>query len=182
MRLHHLWGLKLGSSTSREAYSVRWVYAALCDLKGRLQARDVVRFLKYASEKTRDWSGTVQWIDRVLIPQAMRNAMNECSLEKVNEAKKELAVLGDWIKKLANIEPDKKTIPFSAKAIDASMEQLEKLIEYGIVYEDKKITEPHRYYLPESYRQGLGFTMSKGGRPKVQAMLKDSLGKIPVDP
>lgn len=182
VKLHVLWGLKLGSPSSREAYSVRWVYAALCDLKGRLQARDVVRFLKYASKKTRDSSSLSQLTDRVLMPQAMRNAMNECSSEKVDEAKKELAVLGEWIAKLGNIESDKKTIPFSAKAIDASMEQLEKLIEYGIVYEDKKITEPHRYYLPESYRQGLGFTMSKGGRPKVQAMLKDSLGKIPVDP
>lgn len=182
VKLHGLWGLKLGSPSSREAYSVRWVYAALCDLKGRLQARDVVRFLKYASEKTRDSSNTAQWTDRVLIPQAMRNAMNECSSEKVKEAQKELAVLKDWIKKLADIDAEKKTIPFSAKAINATMEQLEKLMEYGIVYEDKKIKEPHRYYLPESYRQGLGFTMSKGGRPKVQAMLKDSLGKIPVDP
>ena len=182
VKLHQLWGLKLGSPSSREAYSVRWVYAALCDLKGRLQARDVVRFLKYASKKTRDAGNVNQWTDRVLMPQAMRNAMNECSSEKVHEAEKELAVLGDWIKKLANVDADKKTIPFSAKAIGASMEQLEKLIEYGIVYEDKKITEPHRYYLPESYRQGLRFNMSKGGRPKVQAMLKDSLGKIPVDP
>ena len=178
--LHQLWGLKLGKNNSREAYSVRWVYAALCDLRGRLQARDVVRFLKFSSEKT--WTWTKQaWSDRVLPPQVIREAMTECSEQKVDEAQQEFAVLGDWIKKLAEVDVNLKQIPFAAVDVGLEFEHIKKLIELGIIYEDKKISASKRYYLPEAYRKGLNFTMAGGGRPKVQAMLKDSLGKLPVD-
>ncbi len=180
-KLHGLWGLKLGKPASREAYSVRWVYAALCDLKGRLQARDIVRFLKYSSEKALSNDNRTAWMDRVLPPQSMRDSMAKCSKEKVEEAKNELAVLKEWIKQLNGVDSDLKTIPFSAKDIGLKPEELNRLIEYGIVYEDTRMDDSKRYYLPESYRQGLEFSMSRGGRPKVQAMLKSSLGKLPVD-
>ncbi len=38
--LERLWGKKLGRDNSKEASSARWVFAALCDLNGRLQARE----------------------------------------------------------------------------------------------------------------------------------------------
>nr|MDT0252429.1 hypothetical protein [Endozoicomonas sp.] len=117
-KLHSLWGVKLGKPSSREAYSVRWVYAALCDLKGRLQARDIVRFLKYSSERTRDSGNKGQWPDRVLMPQSMRDAMAVCSEEKVSEAKNELAVLKHWIDQLDKVDASFKVIPFSAKDIE----------------------------------------------------------------
>ncbi|MGI9277001.1 MAG: hypothetical protein ACR2PT_19425 [Endozoicomonas sp.] len=179
VKLHKLWGLKLGKPTSREAYTVRWVYAALCDLKGRLQARDIVRFLKHSSDNA--YNSSTVMSDRVLLPQAMRNAMTACSEDKVDEAKKEFAVLGEWIKTLANVDPEHRQIPFSVSDVGLKSEQLERLVEYGIIYEDKRKNESKRYYLPEAYRKGLNFTMARGGRPRVQAMLKESLGKLPVD-
>lgn len=178
--LHSLWGLKLGKNDSREAYSVRWVYAALCDLRGRLQARDIIRFIKYSSEKAPEAIKDT-WSDRVLPPQEVRAAMEACSKEKVKEAEQEFAVLGKWIKALDDIPPKHKQIPFASKDAGLDSEQLKTLIEIGIIYEDKKTGGNSRYYLPEAYRKGLNFTMAGGGRPKVQAMLKDSLGKLPVD-
>lgn len=46
-----LWGLKLGRNSSNEAYASRWILAALSDFNGQLQARDIIRFLKYASKQ-----------------------------------------------------------------------------------------------------------------------------------
>lgn len=178
--LSNLWGLKLGKNNSREAYSVRWVYAALCDLRGRLQARDIIRFLKYSSEKSLDISRE-KWTDRVLPPQIIRDVMEDCSKEKIDEATQEFQILGDWIRELKGLEQDKKQVPFASRDVGLDTEQLKKLIELGIIYEDTKKRKEKRYYLPESYRKGLDFTMAGGGRPKVQAMLKSSLGKLPVD-
>ena len=48
--LTKLWGVKLGKITSNEAYSSRWILAALSDFNGQLQARDIIRFLQYATE------------------------------------------------------------------------------------------------------------------------------------
>ena len=42
--------MKLGRKDSREAFSDRWILAALSDFTGQLQARDIVRFLRYSSE------------------------------------------------------------------------------------------------------------------------------------
>ena len=112
---------------------------------------------------------------------AMRKAMTACSEGKVDEAKKEFAVLGDWIKTLSSVDPEHKQIPFSASDVGLESEQLERLVEFGIIYEDKRKNESKRYYLPEAYRKGLNFTMARGGRPRVQAMLKESLGRLPVD-
>lgn len=47
--LIRLWGLKLGKASSNEAYSSRWILAALSDFNGQLQARDIIRFLQYAT-------------------------------------------------------------------------------------------------------------------------------------
>ena len=44
--LNRLWGVKLGKPTSNEAYSSRWILAALSDFNGQLQARDIIRFLE----------------------------------------------------------------------------------------------------------------------------------------
>ncbi len=59
-KLRPLWGLKLGNDNSREANTINWVYGALSDFKGYLQARDVVRFLEEAA-KASDTHTTSQW-------------------------------------------------------------------------------------------------------------------------
>lgn len=43
------YGDKIGKNSSNEAYSSRWILAALSDFNGQLQARDIIRFLKYAA-------------------------------------------------------------------------------------------------------------------------------------
>lgn len=58
-----LWGKKLGRNDAAEAYTARWVYSALSDLRGRLQARDVVRFISHAATQSESKRLGV-WMDR----------------------------------------------------------------------------------------------------------------------
>ena len=70
--LEKLWGLKLGKKSSNEAYSSRWILAALSDFNGQLQARDIIRFLKYAAQPTEK---KAPYNDRILMPVEIRNAV-----------------------------------------------------------------------------------------------------------
>ena len=65
IELERLWGKRLGRDGSKEANTARWVFAALCDLNGRLQARDLVRFLKFAARQMMK-SRSESWPDRLL--------------------------------------------------------------------------------------------------------------------
>ena len=179
LSLERLWGKKMGGDGSKEANTARWVFAALCDLNGRLQARDLVRFLKISAKLTaRDRN--VFWADRVLAPEAIRKSLPECSNEKVKEAASEIKVLQQWQEILEKTSAEFKKVPFSATAVGLSNERLAILRELGIVYEDvDQLDEENRFYLPEIYRWGLGFQSSAGGRPRVQALLKRNLGRMP---
>jgi hypothetical protein len=177
--LEKLWGKKMGGDSSKEANTARWVFAALCDLNGRLQARDLVRFLKIAAKLTvKDRNAF--WADRVLTPEAIRKSLPECSNEKVREAVSEIRALQQWQETLETVAPEHRKVPFSAPAVGLSNERLAILRELGIVYEDvDRLDEANRFYLPEIYRWGLGFQSSAGGRPRVQALLKRNLGRLP---
>lgn len=177
-RLEPLWGKKLGNDNSKEAHSARWVFASLCDLKGNIQARDLVRFLKFASEIEVGRTGET-WPNRILAPESMRKAIPKCSLEKVEEAAKEIAPLRDWIERLHHVV-ERKLVPFSAVNMMLESKDLIALQELGVIYEDTQVpvTEA-RLYLPEIYRTGLGFDTSVGGRPRTQALLKSNLGTLP---
>ena len=176
--LEQLWGKKLGSDTSKEAMSARWVFASLCDLRGNIQARDLVRFLKWASQFERDRSGET-WPHRVLAPESMRKAIPACSKEKVAEAAVEIAPLKSWMDRLAQITR-RKQIPFDAKEMELNGKDLQALQELGVIFEDAKVPsgEP-RLYLPEIYRTGLNFETSTAGRPRTHALLKSNLGALP---
>jgi hypothetical protein len=67
-----LWGRKLGKDNSKEARSAEWVITALSDLKGQIQARDLVRFLSKAAYVSKD---DTRWIDRILAPAAIRKLL-----------------------------------------------------------------------------------------------------------
>ena len=178
-KLEQLWGKKLGTEKSKEAYSARWVFAALCDLKGNVQARDLVRFLKFSAEQELARQGST-WADRVLAPESMRTAIPQCSQEKIEELEKEVAPLREWLKLLKTITENRK-VPFSATAMQLSPELLKKLQEIGIIYEDidGNLGE-ERLFLPEIYRSGLRFETSMTGRPRMQALLKKTLGRMPL--
>ena len=78
--LEPLWGQKLGSQSAREARTADWVLAALSDFNGRIQARDLVRLVQYAAS---DSSRSVNFPDRVLTPQSIRDAVEKCSAKKI---------------------------------------------------------------------------------------------------
>lgn len=178
-KLEQLWGKKLGAEKSKEAHSARWVFAALCDLRGNVQARDLVRFLKFSAEQELARQGS-SWADRVLAPESMRSAIPLCSQEKIEELEKEVAPLREWLR-LLKTNTESRRVPFSASAMQLNPELLKKLQEIGIIYEDidGNLGE-ERLFLPEIYRSGLQFETSMTGRPRMQALLKKTLGRMPL--
>lgn len=180
VELELLWGKKLGREKSKEAHSARWVYAALCDLKGNVQARDLVRFLKFASKKEQGRSGQT-WSDRLLAPESMRNAISDCSKEKVDEAKVEISALRNWVDEMEAHGLRNIKVPFSAQQAGLDQKVLKTLQEIGVIYEDNDSKNgDERLYVPEIYRYGLGFETSATGRPRTQALLKKNIGAIPL--
>lgn len=176
--LQFLWGQKLGSPTSKEAHTARWIFAALCDLNGRLQARDLVRFLYHAARK-RQTGRSIKWEDRILPPEAIRRAVEDCSSDKVQEAITEIDVLKRWNTNLAQIDSSYKTVPFNASSVGLNADMSKALQELGVVFEDKKKEAEDRFYLPESYRTGLGFQLTATARPKVLALIQRNSVKLP---
>lgn len=179
-QLVELWGTKLGSEKSKEAHSARWVYTALCDLKGNIQARDLVRFLKFAAEIEMERAGQ-SWSDRLLAPETMRKAIKSCSEEKVAEAKMEIQVLNKWIEDMKAKNMPSIRVPFSAEQAGLDPKMLQSLKDLGVIYEDTDSKHgEERLYVPEIYRHGLGFETSAAGRPRTQALLKKNIGAIPL--
>lgn len=179
-KLEKLWGKKLGSEKSKEAHSARWVYAALCDLKGNVQARDLVRFLKFAADIETERAGST-WPDRILSPESMRKAIPSCSQEKVSEAVAEIAPLKTWIRLMKEKNTPTLKVPFSQKQVHMTTDLSVTLQEIGVIYEDLDgDLGDERLFLPEIYRFGLGFETSAGGRPRMQALLKKNIGNIPL--
>ncbi|MCK4140630.1 ParA family protein [Ralstonia pseudosolanacearum] len=177
-RLEKLWGKKLGRDDAAEAYSARWVYAALSDLRGRLQARDAVRFLGHAAQQA-GAKRLAAWSDRVLPPSAIRGALLPTSLKKVEEATQEYAPLKEWVDKLATIDSAKKKIPFVAEDLGLDGRLRQNLQEIGVIYEDIEKNAADRLYVPEIYRHGLSLGSGAGARPRVQALLQRALGALP---
>lgn len=177
--LEKLWGKKLGRERSKEAHSARWVYTSLCDLKGNVQARDLVRFLKFAAQIESHRSGQA-W-DRLLAPESMRNAIRDCSEEKVAEAKIEISALSNWIEKMEAHGIRKIKVPFSAEQAGLDSKTQKALEDIGVIYEDADSKHgDERLFVPEIYRHGLRFETSVAGRPRTQALLKKNIGTIPL--
>lgn len=178
--LEALWGKKMGSEKSKEAHSARWVYAALCDLKGNVQARDLVRFLKVAADEESQRPGQT-WSDRVLAPESMRKAIPRCSKGKVDEAKAEIVPLKLWVEAMEHQNIRNLRVPFSAAQAGLDSSLLAALQALGVIYEDLDGNfGEDRLFLPEIYRSGLGFETSATGRPRMQALLKKNIGSIPL--
>ena len=163
-KLVRLWGLKLGRSDSREAFSDRWIVAALSDFSGQLQARDIVRFLKYSTEYYKDTK--LIYKDRLIMPLDIRNAINPCSDDKLSEIKSEMKNIYDILNKFLRMDENKKTLPLTLDKINLTGDEIAKLEAQGFL----KISDK-KYYLPEIIRLALGFKYDKGARPKVLSLL-----------
>ncbi|HUQ92287.1 MAG TPA: hypothetical protein VM120_11455 [Bryobacteraceae bacterium] len=159
-----LWGRKLGSDRSREGRSAEWVLAALSDFLGQIQARDVVRLIYLASQKS---YGNAQWVDRLLAPGAVRDAVADCSREKIIEISQENPALGEIFRKLGSRDSERKSVPFKREEVDPSPQELQLLLLNGIA-----VVEEGSYYMAEIFRRGLGFLLSAGARPKVLALAR----------
>ncbi len=163
-KLTRLWGLKLGKPDSKEAISDRWIIAALSDFTGQLQARDIVRFLKYATSSYAELN--MIYSDRLIMPNDIRNAITPCSKDKLDEIKSEMKHIYEILEKFINMNVDKKTLPMTLDMIDLTGEQISRLETQGLL----KISDK-KYYLPEIIRLALGFKYQKGARPKVLSLL-----------
>lgn len=152
-----LWGRKLGSERSREAFSAEWVIATLT-VGGQIQARDLVRLLHNAAQNSINDN---YWKDRILVPTAIRGSLTECSRKKIDEIKIENEALKEIFIKLEKLPSSSKTIPFERENIKLPSDQLQALENYGVV-----IREDEKYYIPEIFRLGLGFKLLKGARPR----------------
>ncbi|GGP35321.1 KGGVGR-motif variant AAA ATPase [Streptomyces sindenensis] len=152
-----LWGAKLGTENSREAWADRWVPAALADFNEQIQARDVVRFLREAASAS---TGDERWQDRVLTPAAMRHALGACSREKVQEINQENPRLGKLLRHMATFS-DSVKMPFDAADLNLAPDEVEALEQWGALARDAD----GRYRMPEIYRHALGFRTQ--GRARV---------------
>lgn len=166
--LYPVWGYKLGGPESREARTVTWVLAALSDFGGRLQARDVVRFFRYAAERARQLP---EYHGRLLQPAAVRYAIEPCSREKVDEVQQEIPWLAEIFNRFRQV-PDRR-IPFRADDFRLGAEEVRLLAEVGVVLEEKGAL-----YMPEIFRHGLGFRLEKGARPRVITLMRRALGSL----
>lgn len=160
-----LWGLKLGKASSNEAYSSRWILAALSDFNGQLQARDIIRFLKYVTGPSSLAAKKVPYNDRLLMPADIKKAVGDCSEEKMEEIKQEYASLKPILEKLEQLPPDAKQLPLDPAQINLSSVEEKSMIQEGYLKRDGG-----KFYLPESIRHSLGFKYGKGARPKVLSL------------
>ncbi|GDZ94416.1 hypothetical protein PA905_23710 [Planktothrix agardhii CCAP 1459/11A] len=177
-KLQDLWGKRLGSDHSKEAYSYSWIFAALTDFNGRLQARDIVRFLYNAAKITVEQSNNIQFekwsTSRLLPPQSIRKALKPCSEKKVEEAKEEYPEFNEWVKTLGQYGA--RIIPFSVEQFGMEPKIVRILEDMGVIYEDKEKEDIARFYMPEIFREGLGFS-GTGARPRVLALKRKVLGR-----
>ncbi|MGM9572129.1 MAG: P-loop ATPase, Sll1717 family [bacterium] len=157
-----LWGLKLGKVSSNEAYSSRWILAALSDFNGQLQARDIIRFLNYATED----NGRKSYDDRYIMPAEIRKAVPSCSIEKIDEIKQEISALKPILEKLADGTFEQKKLPFYSDTFNLSSVEEKIMKQEGYLKVDND-----KYYLPEIIRHALSFKYEKGARPKVLSLL-----------
>jgi cellulose biosynthesis protein BcsQ/allophanate hydrolase subunit 1 len=175
--LENLWGKKLGQDNSNEAITVNWVYAALTDFNGQLQARDMVRLLLYSAEYGlkhpnlfENWKKT-----RLLPPPAIRHSITECSVKKVDETKEEYPLFKEWVSKIAQFPAAKRTIPFAPEQLEIEAKTIEIFKEMGLFYEDKAMNDRERFYMPEIFRSGLGLTYANHARKRLSQLKAKAL-------
>lgn len=165
--LEPFWGLKLGTPNSKEAYSVNWVLSALSDFKGHIQARDIVRFLYEVSNIAVN-EDKAFFKDRLIMPKMLKDALDPCGKEKIQEIKQEMQEIAQSIDKLKG---SKKSIPFEKKDFEElQIQNIAALEEFGFIF-----NEDGEYYFPEMYRRGLSLGISKGARPKVVSLMRKAL-------
>ncbi len=166
--LFPLWGQKLGSDRSKEPRSAKWVLDALSDFNLQIQSRDLVRLLSLAASNSMN---DTKFQDRLLIPKGIRDALIECSIQKIEEISQENTVLKDIFTDLKNLPKKLKKTPFSRRNMqrkekELSLEELKILEDNGVI-----IREGDNYHIAEIFLSGLGFSQAIG-RTKIMYLQK----------
>jgi len=162
--LERLWGTKMGSSSSKEAWSYRWVLAALSDFRGQLQARDMVRLIAEAARGSSEMAGESH-SDRLLAPTALKNALRACGNKKIEELEQEAPPLRSIFGKIRGTSDADRQTPFLEGAFGLTSDEIGLLDAQGLVTRDGR-----EYYVPELVRLGLGIGLSRRGRPRMLAL------------
>ena len=149
-KLQRFWGEKMGGK--KEAFTDRWIIAALSDLKGRFQARDIIRFLSKATEDSTGFP---------LNPTAMRGAIEFCAVKKVDELQQEINGLKTIFDRFKKRPRNQKIIPIDKSKLRLYPSEEIFLADQGILIEDEK---DNKLYMPEIIWKGLGFRSSRPGR------------------
>ncbi|MBB3947833.1 cellulose biosynthesis protein BcsQ [Rhizobium skierniewicense] len=169
--LHRLWGAKLGpddrpGKRTREAYTSTWIIAVLSDLRGRLVPRDLVRLLANAAAEEPEAEDLDLYGNRLLVPRALRAAVDPTSGAKVSETVEEIVELKPAFEKFKS-QTDELSVPLTDEAItslDLSAAEVSSLRRHGIIFGEKA-----PYQVPELFRRGLGLRHS-GARRSVVAL------------
>ena len=77
---------------------------------------------------------------------------------------------------LPKYSPAERRIPFAVEKFEMDQQTVRLLEEIGVIYEDKEKEEIERFYMPEIFREGLGFS-GTGARPRILALKRKILGK-----
>jgi len=152
-----VWGEKMGTPKSREARSRSWFIAALSDFKGGIQARDIVLFLAEAAKGS---ISDERWVERLLIPAAMRNALLECSKQKIQAIGEETPRIKDIFNHLRALDVERRQVPFVRETVELESADIDLLEQNGVVFR-----EENQYWIPEIFRHGLDFRAN--GRPRI---------------
>ncbi len=159
-----LWGKKLGSDRSKEPRSAKWILDALSDFNAQIQSRDLIRLLSLAASNS---INDTKWQDRLLVPKGIRDALPECSRQKIEEIETENTALKDIFNQLRKLPADKKKSPLTAEALQLlSLEELKTLEDNGVI-----IRDGDSYHVSEIFRLGLDFSQAIG-RTKIIALAK----------
>ncbi|NEP85751.1 MAG: AAA family ATPase [Okeania sp. SIO2C2] len=168
-----LWGKKLGSDRSKEARSAKWVLDALSDFNAQIQSRDLVRLLSLAASNS---INDTRFEDRLLIPTGIRDALTECSIQKIEEISLENTVLEKIFTDLNNLPEKSKKTPFTRENMQLlSLEKLKILEDNGVI-----IREGDNYHIAEIFRLGLGFSQAIG-RTKIISLAKIARSRAALD-
>lgn len=160
--LHRLWGGKMGSK-SGGTWSHRWVLAALSDFNGQLQARDMIRLIARAANRSAGRQDD-RHTDRLLVAGDIREAMKECGAEKIKELEQETPPLKSIFQKIRGTPPGDRVSPFVDGTYPFTGTDIDLLIAQGLVARDKG-----EYYMPELVRVGLDVEYARRGRPRMLA-------------
>ena len=95
----------------------------------------------------------------------------------MEEAKEEYPSFKTWVEEiLPKYAPSERKIPFGVEQFEMDQPTVRMLEEMGVIYEDKEKDSEARFYMPEIFREGLGFS-GTGARPRILVLKRKVLGK-----